>query len=77
MPALTLDRRSIPSVVQHAGERPEPLLHLRPVDGDHAQPLGAAVQLAGFLRGDNDAVRHHPDLNRHSVSKSLRHGLSG
>lgn len=59
MPALTLDRRSIPSVVQHAGERPEPLLHLRPVDGDHAQPLGAAVQLAGVLRGDNDAVRHH------------------
>lgn len=77
MPALTLDRRSIPGVVQHTGKRLKPLLHLRPVDGDHAQSLGAAVQLAGVLGGDNDAVRHHPDLYRHPVGKSrLRYPLA-
>lgn len=72
MPTLTLDRWSIPGVVQRAGEYPELLLHLRPVDGDHAQPFGTAVQLAGVLRGDNDAVRHHSYLTLHPIGKSRR-----
>ncbi|EFI5498533.1 hypothetical protein FIA78_21055 [Escherichia coli] len=44
MPELTLDRRTIPGFVQYAGERSEPPLYLRPVDGDYAQPLGAACR---------------------------------
>ena len=44
MPILTLDRRTISGFVQYAGERPELPLYLRPVDGDYAQSLGAAVR---------------------------------
>ncbi len=49
MPLATLNHRQIAGVVKRAGEGLKPLLHLWPVNGDHVQPLGAAVQLAGVL----------------------------
>ncbi|KLF42153.1 hypothetical protein YA32_10555 [Klebsiella aerogenes] len=49
MSLATLDHRQIAGVVKRAGEGLKPLLHLWPVNGDHVQPLGAAVQLAGVL----------------------------
>ena len=70
MPVPALDHRQIAGVVQRTGEGLKPLFHLRPVDGDHAQPLGTAVQFAGVLGGDDDAVRHHPYLYRYPVGKS-------
>ncbi len=53
-----------------AGEGVKSLEHLRPVDMCHAQPLGAAPQLAAVLGGDDDAVGHHTDFNLHPVGKS-------
>lgn len=70
MPVSALVHRHIAGVVQRAGEGLKPLLHLLPVDTDNAQPFDAAVQFAGVLSGDNDAVRHHPDFYRHAVGKS-------
>lgn len=57
-------------VIKRAGEGVKPLEHLRPVDMCHAQPLGAAPQLAAVLGGDDDAVGHHTDFNLHPVGKS-------
>ena len=77
MPTPALNHRHIAGVVQRAGEGVKPLEHLWPVDVSHAQPLGAAPQLAAVPGGDDDAVRHHPDLYRHPVSKSrLRYPLA-
>ncbi|CAM3413394.1 hypothetical protein JI426_004908 [Escherichia coli O22:H8] len=70
MPVPALNHRHIAGVIERAGEGVKPLEHLWPVDVSHAQPLGAAPQLAAVLGGDDDAVGHHPDFNRHPVSKS-------
>ena len=77
MPVPAPVHRQIADIVQRAGKGLKPLVHLRPVDGCHAQALGTAPQLAGVLGGDNDVVRHHPDLNRYPVGKScLRYPLA-
>lgn len=70
MPIPALDHRQIAGVVQRAGEGLEPLEHLRPVDVSHAQPLGAAPQLAAVPGGDDDAVGHHPDFHWYPHNKS-------
>lgn len=70
MPVPALVHRQIAGVVQRSRKRPDPLFHLLLVDVSHAQPFGAAIQLAGVPGGDNDAVRHHPDLDRHPADKS-------
>ncbi len=70
MPIPALNHRQIAGVIECAGESLKPLEHLWPVDVSHAQPLGAASQFAAVPSSDNDAVRHHPYLNRHPVSKS-------
>ena len=70
MPVPAPAHRQIAGVVQRSRKRLKPLLHLRSVDGDYAQPLGATIQLAGVLGGGDDGVRHHPYLHRHPVGKS-------
>lgn len=70
MPVPALNHRHIAGVVQRPRKTFQPLEHLRPVDIRHAQPLGTAPQLAAVLGGDDDAVGHYPDFNRHPVSKS-------
>ncbi len=70
MPIPALNHRQIAGVVPRAGEGLKPLEHLWPVDVSHAQPLGAAPQLAAVPDGDDDAVGHHPDFYRHPVGKS-------
>lgn len=71
-----LKHRQIAGIVEHPRKPLQPQLHLLPVDVSYAQPLGAAVQLAGVLGGDNDAVRHHPDFYRHTRRKArLRNPL--
>ncbi len=70
MSVPALNHRHIAGVFKRAGEGLKPLEHLRPVDVRHAQPLGAAPQLAAVPGGDDDAVGHHPNFNRHPVGKS-------
>lgn len=64
IPVPTPVQRQIVGVVQRPRKAFEPGPHLLPVDVSHAKPLGAAVQLAVVLSGDNDAVRRLLDLNR-------------
>lgn len=49
MPVPAPVHRQIAGVIQRPRKPFQPQLHLLPVDGNHAQPLGAAVQLAGVL----------------------------
>lgn len=77
MPVPTLNHRHITGVIERAGEGLKSLEHLRPVDVRHAQPLGAAVQLAAVPGGDDDAVGHHPDFYWYPHNKSrLRYPLA-
>lgn len=69
MPIPAPVHQQIAGIVKRAGEGLKPLFHLLPVDVSLAQTLGKAPQLTGVLRGDDNAVRHHPDFYRHPVSK--------
>lgn len=66
---FTADRRDIAGIVQGIGEGFEPGGDFALVNIDDAQAFQAAPQLAGVLRGDDDAVRHDADFDRHSVEK--------
>lgn len=73
MPVPTPIYRQSTGVIQRPRKRSDPLFH----DVNHAQALGAAVELVGVLGSDNDAVRYHPDLDWHPVEKScLRYPLA-
>lgn len=77
MPVPTPIYGQIACVIQRPRKRSDPLFHFLLVDVSHAQALGAALQLVGVLGSDNDAVRHHPDLDWHPVEKScLRYPLA-
>ena len=58
MPSAALKLRHLAGIVKRAGDLLQPLRKFLAVDGDHAQPLNAALQLAGVL-GDNDAVENN------------------
>lgn len=62
----TLNHQPFACVVKRAGEGLKSFCHLRPVDGDHAQPLGAAVQLTGVLGGDDEVALHSLVSERHA-----------
>lgn len=63
--ALTFDHRQTASL-KRAGEDLKSFFHLRPVDGDHAQPLGAAEQLKGGLGGGDEVTLHSLVSERHA-----------
>ncbi len=67
---IPLKLRLSAGVVDRTRKLLQPLRHLPAVDGHHAQALDAAPQLAGVLGGDDDASRHHSDLQLNSVDKS-------
>ncbi len=70
MPVPALVHRQIAGVIQPPRKCLDPLDHLRPVDACDTQPFGAAPQFAGVLGGDDDAVRRHPDPDRHPGSRT-------
>ncbi len=62
----TLNHQPIAGDVKRAGEDLKSFFHLRSVDGDHTQPLGAAVQLKGVLGGDDEVALHSLVSERHA-----------
>lgn len=69
MSPASFDHRQIAGVVKRVGKGVLLLEHLYPVYTCDAQCFGAAEQLAGVLGGDDDAVRRHPEPERHPVSQ--------
>lgn len=71
MPVITLKLLCITGALHRARKLCQPLRHLLPFDGLHAQALDAAPQLAGVLGSDNDAGRHYHSFLRVQVRDIL------
>ena len=69
MPVTPFVHGQIAGIVQRPRKLLNPLVHLLHVKMGDAQPFGAAPQFAAVLGGDDNAVGHHPDFDRHPVSK--------